>query len=229
MAAGTLALARDDLPEAARCRELTAEAAQNANRPPACVAICLAFAANRYSAVGQLGKAKVLAERAITVAEPTNMPTAMVQGRLALGVAIAESNPARAQFYLGESLVMSTRLDYAQEKELQSAAFLASYLHDDRATLELARKAIDHLRWTGDQANLVVMLELVSAALASSKPEAATAIARASVAIRQRAIGSAPCYRTLESVRDFPLNVDEAITYALSEIGHALNELISQR
>ena len=71
------------------------------------------------------GGAAPLAEEALSMARSTGMPTAIAQALLALGVAVADTNPAEARACLEESLEIGGVLGYEQVGELTGAVHLA--------------------------------------------------------------------------------------------------------
>jgi len=229
-AEGLLAIARGEYAEAARSFERGVDAMRRAGLPGAYISLQLAHTAALRTSAGDPGGAVPLAEEALSIARSTGMPTAIAGALLALGVAVADTNPAEARACLEESLEIGGALGYEQVGELTGAVHLASRLHDRRATLDLAGRAIRHLQWTSGQAGIVIMFDFVSAALRSTRPDAAVVIRGASEAIQRRARDSStdPAPTTRHSLdpndpdtlwaRGAAMNVDDACTYALAEI-----------
>jgi len=233
-AEGLLTMTRGEYAEAARSYERGVDAARRAGLPGAFLSLQLAHTAALRTSAGDPGGAVPLAEEALSIARSTGMPTAIAQALLALGVAVADTNPAEARACLEESLEIGGALGYEQVGELTGAVHLASRLRDRRATLDLAGRAIRHLQWSGGQSGLVLMFDFVSAALRSTRPDAAVVIRGASEAIQRRARDSSsdPARTTRHSLdpndpdtlwaRGVAMNVDDACTYALVEIAEYL-------
>jgi len=117
---------------------------------------------------------------------------------------------------------------------------VAFLVGDQAASLQLGRRAIHALQWSGDRVRMGLVLHMIAAALAPTRPDAATIIQGIAQA---HAVGSAPRMVELSSqlaatlgeehtrelrARGADMEWDQAIAYALTQITQALNELESQ-
>jgi hypothetical protein len=159
---------------------------------------------------------------------------------LALGTAVAETDPGQAKACLRESRELSAALGYQSAINLTWAATIAYLVGDQATALELARHAIHSLWWGADRVRMGLVLHMISGLLAATRPEAAAIIQAAAQA---HAVGSAERIAQLRSdlaatlgeerarelrARGADMEWDQAIGYALAQITQALSELEPQ-
>ena len=161
-------------------------------------------------------------------------------GLLAVGAAVAETDPGRARACLRESRELSTALGYQSTIDPVWAAGIA-FLTGDRATaFELGRQAIRGLQRAGDRLRMAIVFYIIAGAFTTTRPEAAAIILGAAepyVAespksaqlislIVTQALGEEPA-RELRA-RGADMGWDQAIAYTLTQATQALNELESE-
>ena len=75
-----------------------------------------------------------------------------------------------------ESRELSTALEYQRALDHIWAATIAFLVDDRTATLQVGRRAIHALRWSGDRLRMGIILHLIAGAFAASRPDAAAII-----------------------------------------------------
>jgi hypothetical protein len=181
-----------------------------------------------------------LASEALALARQTGAPALIATSLLAVGLAVAETDPARAHACLRESRELSAALGYQSGYDLSRAAAIALLTDDRPATLELGRSAIRGLGWGGDRRRVGLVLYIIAAALAATRPEAAAIIQGAAEADVVEPVRTAQRIRSTvtaalgeERVRELrargaDMDWDQALAYTLTQISQALSEFQSQ-
>jgi hypothetical protein len=100
------------------------------------------------SCAGDTPAAVPLAREALALARQTGAPALIAAGLLAVGLAVAETDPSQARACLRESRRLSTALGYYSAANVVCAAGIAFLLGDQAAALELGRRAIHRLQWS---------------------------------------------------------------------------------
>jgi len=197
----------------------------------------LTIAAAGHVLIGDDTGAVPLANEALALARRTGAPALIATGLLAVGVAVAETDPERARACLRESWEASTALGYQSAIDLVWATAIASRMTDRTATLELGRGAIRGLQWGGDRLRMGMVLHLIAGALAATMPDAAAIIQGAAeayvVAPPPHAAELVELYvptalgekraRELRA-RGASMDWDQAVAYTLTQATQALNE-----
>jgi predicted ATPase/class 3 adenylate cyclase len=224
------------LAEAARLAEQAAGLAR-AGGDLADASIELTIAVGGQVFAGDAPRAVPLAREALALARQVGAPALIATGLLAVGVAVAGSDPDQARACLRESRELSTELGYQSAFDLARAAAIAFLIDDRAATLELGRDAIRGLHWGGDRLRMGMVLHMIAGALAATRPAAAVIIQGAAEAqvvesARTSRLSSADLSAILgdERARDLrargaDMDWDQAIAYALTQVTEALSEL----
>jgi len=195
----------------------------------------LTFAAAGHLLLGDARAAAPLANEALALARRIGAPALITTSLLAVGTSVAETDPEQARACLRESRELSTALGY---QNLSWGATLAFLVGDQTATLELGRRAIRGLQWSGGF-RMSFVLYVVAGALAATRPEAAAIIQGAAETYVPKApkfaqrIGSTVTEAVGEErarelrARGADLDWDQAVAYTLTQATQALNELDS--
>ena len=201
--------------------------------------VLLTIAVACHVCTGDASPAVPLANEALDLARQSAAPALIASGLLAMGMAVAETDPGRARACLRESRELSTALVYQSAANLVWATAIVFLVRDPAATLELGRRAIRGLQWGGDRVRMGMVLYMMAGALATSRPEAAAIIQGAA-----DAHAVAPPYPTQlitstvtaalgeERAREIrgrgaDMDWDQALAYTLTQATQALNELES--
>jgi hypothetical protein len=199
----------------------------------------LSSAAAFYVVAGDAPAAVPLANEAVALARQIGAPALIATGLLAVGLAVARTDPGQARACLRESRELSTALGYQGATDLLWGTALAFTVGDQAATLELGRHAIRGLRWGGDRARAGSILHMIAGTLATTQPDAAAIIQGAAAAY---AVGPDWIARTISSsvaealgderarelrARGADMDWDQAVAYALTQAAQALSELPS--
>jgi predicted ATPase/class 3 adenylate cyclase len=193
-------------------------------------------AAVAHLLVADATRAVPLASEALVLARQIGAPALIASSLLAVGAAVAQTDPGRARACLRESLELSTTLGYQGPLDHVGAAAIAFLLNDRTATLELGRSAIRALQGRGDRRIMTFMLHVIAGTLAATQPEAAAIIQGAAEAymvespnyvqpislIITEALGEERA-RELRA-RGADMDWDQAVAYTLAQITQALNE-----
>jgi hypothetical protein len=160
---------------------------------------------------------------------------------LAVGVAVAETDPGQARACLAESRELSATLGYHSAIDLLCATAIALMVGDRTDTLELGRRAIRALQWSGDRVRAGSILHMIAITLAATRPDAAAIIQGAAEAyavgpaestseiissIATQALGEERA-RELRA-RGARMDWDQTLTYTLTQTTQALSELQSE-
>src|SRR5215211_4203982 len=141
-----------------------------------------------HASVGDAPGALPLAHEAVALARQVDMPYAIINGLLVLGIALADTDRDEARACLTESLERSDILGYKNADNLGLALVLVSRLDDPPATLEIARRTMHQLHWARQPVWLTGGLNLVARALAPTQPDAAAVIQGAARGIALRTL-----------------------------------------
>jgi predicted ATPase len=226
--------------DAARLAEQAAGLAR-AGGDPADASVELAIAAVNHVLISDAPGAVPLANEALALARQVGAPALVATGLLAVGVAVAETDPRQARACLRESRELSAALSYESVIDLLLATAIALIVGDRTATLEFGRRAIRRLQWGGgDRARAGSIFHMIAGALATIRPDAAATIQGAAEAY---AVG--PAESTSEMInsiataalgeerarelraRGAGMDWDQALSYALTQTTQALTELES--
>jgi predicted ATPase/class 3 adenylate cyclase len=177
-----------------------------------------------------------LANEALALARKAGAPGLIATGLLAVGLAVAETDPGQARACLRESLELSTALGHHSAYDLLFATGIAFLIGDQAATLELGRRAIrSHQRGSG--LRMAFVFYIIAGALAGTRPEAAAIILGAAetyaaeppratqliTLIVTEALGEERA-RDLRG-RGAEMDWDQAVAYTLAQATQALSEL----
>ena len=197
----------------------------------------LTLATAGHVLIGDDTGAVPLANEALALARQTGAPALVATGLLAVGMAIAETDPERARACLRESRETSTAHGYQSAIDLVWATAIASRMADRTATLELGRGAIRGLRWGGDRLRMGMVIHMITGALAATRPEAAAIIQGAAEAYvvappphaAELVESHVPAALGEERARELrargaTMDWDQAVAYALTEATQVLNE-----
>jgi predicted ATPase/class 3 adenylate cyclase len=181
--------------------------------------------------VGDAPGAVPLASEALALARQIHAPALIASGLLAVGLAVADTDPARARASLRESRELSTTLGYQDDLGLLWATGIAYRLNDQAATLELGRRAIRGLQWGGDRLRMGLVLHMIAGALATTWPASAATIQGAAEAN----VTAPPSLKTRIALDDervqelrargADMDWDQAVAYTVTQTTQALSDL----
>jgi hypothetical protein len=222
--------------DAARLAKQAADIAQ-AGGDLADTSIELTFAVADHLLLGDAPRAVQLANEALPLARQTGAPALISKCLLVLGTAVAETDPEQARACLRESRELSIALGYQSAIDLNWAATIAFLVGDQATALELGRRAIHGLQWGGDRIRVGLVLHMIAAVLAATRPDAAAIIQGAAQA---HAVGSAERIVQLSNylaaalgaerarelhARGADMDWDKVIAYTLAQATQALSDL----
>jgi hypothetical protein len=234
-----IANTRGAFADAARLGEQAAAIAR-AGGDLADASVELTIAVADHVLVDDVPGAVPLAREALALARQIGAPALIATGLLAVGVAVADTDPGQARACLRESRELGTALGYQSAIDLVWATAIASRTHDRTATLELGRHAIGGLQWGGDRLRMAMVLHMIAGALAATRPDAAAIIQAAAEAYvvappnpAQLVSSNVPAALGNERVRELrargtDMDWDHAIAYTLTQATQALQELESE-
>jgi hypothetical protein len=224
--------------DGARLAEQAARIAQ-AGGDLADASVELTLAAMRHVLVDDAAGAVPLANQALALARQVGAPALIASGLLAVGMAVAGTDPGQARACLRESRELNTPLGYQSTLDLMWAAAIAFLVGDRTTTLELGRRAIRGLQWGGDRLRMGMALYMIASALAATRPEAAAIVQGAAEAY----VVQSPVFARLNSstvtetlgeqrvrelrARGADMDWDQAVAYTLTQATQALSELQS--
>jgi hypothetical protein len=177
-----------------------------------------------------------LAREALALARQIGAPALIATGLLAVGLAVAGTDPDQARACLGESRKLSTTLGYQSAIDLMWEAGIAFLVGDRAATLELGRRLIRGLQRGGDRLRVGFVLYMIAGTLLSTRPDAAAIIQGAA---ETHGVGLARPTRLITSavtaalgderarelrVRGADMDWDQALAYTLTQTTQALNQ-----
>jgi predicted ATPase/class 3 adenylate cyclase len=185
--------------------------------------------------IGDMPAAVPLAHEALALARQADAPALIATGLLAVGVAVAVTDPGQARASMHESRELSTALGYHSAIDLIWATAIASLTHDPTGTLELGRHAIFGLRRGGDRLRMAVVLHMIADALAVTRPAPAAIIHGAAEAhmvplpnpagplsLQVAALDDEQAQEL--RARGADLDWDQAVGYALAQATQVLDE-----
>jgi predicted ATPase/class 3 adenylate cyclase len=233
-ARSNIANTRGALAEAADFAEQAARLAR-AGGDLADASVELTIAVGGHVFAGDAPAAVPLAREALALARQIGAPALIATGLLAVGVAVADTDPGQARACLRESRELSAALGYQSAFDLARATSIAFLVGDLTGTLELGRRAIRGLQPSGDRLRMSMVLHMIAGALARIRPDAAAIIqgtAEAHVTESARTALSSPDpagalgderARELRA-RGADMDWDQAVVYALTQTTQALAE-----
>jgi predicted ATPase/class 3 adenylate cyclase len=223
--------------DAARLAEQAADLAR-AGGDLADASVELTFATSYHLLIDDAPAAVPLAREALALAHQTGAPALIATGLLALGAAVAGTDPEQARACLRESRELSTALGHHSAIDLLWATAIAFLVGDQAATLELGRRAIRGLQWAG-RLRMALVLYMIAGALLTTRPDAAAIIQGAAEAH----VVESPKFALLSSTvtaslgeerarelraRGADMDWDQAVAYTLTQTTQALSELQSE-
>jgi predicted ATPase/class 3 adenylate cyclase len=197
----------------------------------------LTFAVVGHLLVGDAPGAVLLAREALALARQVGAPALIATGLLAVGAAVADTDPGQARARLRESRELSTALGYQSAVDFTWAAAIALVINDQAAALQFGRRALRGLEWGGDRVRVGLVLHVIAGALAATRPDAAAIVQGAAAA---HAVG--PAARIVEQIssivaaalgeegaqelraRGADMDWDQAVAYTLAQTTQALSE-----
>ena len=199
------------------------------------VSVELAIAAAARVFVGDASGAVPLASEALALARQIRAPALVASGLLAVGLAVADTDPGQSRASLRESRELSTALGYQNDLGLLWATGIAYRINDQAATLEFGRRAIRGLQWGGDRLRMGLILHMIAGALATIRPASAATIQGAAEAnvvappsMKARIALGDERVRELRA-RGADMDWDQALAYTITQTTQALNDLGSER
>jgi predicted ATPase/class 3 adenylate cyclase len=196
----------------------------------------LSLAASRYVLAGDAPVAVPLANEALALARQTGAPALIATGSLAVGLAVAGTDPGQARACLIESRELSAALGYHSARDLVWAATIAFVIGDRVATLDLGRSAIRHLQGSGERVRAGVVLHAIAGALAATQADAAAIIQGAAethmaqpplfTQLINPAVTAALGEERAQQIRarGADMDWDQALAYTLTQATQALRE-----
>jgi hypothetical protein len=233
-ARSNIAITTGAFADAARLAEQAADLAR-AGGDLADASVELTYATSYHMLLDDAPAAVPRAREALALARQTGAPALIATGLLALGAAVAGTDPERARACLRESRQLSTALGHHSAVDLLWATAIAFLLGDQAATLELGRRAIRGFQWAG-RIRMALVLYMIAGALLASRPEAAAIILGAAEAY----VVESPQFALLGSTvtaslgeerarelrtRGADMDWDQAVAYTLTQATQALSEL----
>ena len=200
----------------------------------------LAMAVTGHLLAGDAPAAVPLANEALALARQIGAPALIATGLLAVGFAVAGTDPDQARARLRESRELSTALGYQSPTDLLWAATIAFLVGDRAAMLEFGRRVVHSLQWGGDRIRMGFILYMIAYSLAATRPDAAAIILGAAEA---HAVAAETIVQVISSaltaalgeepVRDLRarganMDWDQALAYTLTQTSQALSELQSE-
>jgi predicted ATPase/class 3 adenylate cyclase len=232
-ARSNIAIATGAFAEAARLAEQAADLAR-AGGDLADASVELTYATSYRLLLNDAPAAVPLAREALALARQTGAPALIATGLLALGAAVAGTDPEQARACLRESRELSAALGHHSAVDLLWATAIAFLLGDQAATLELGRRAIRGFQWAS-RIRMALVLYMVAGALLTTRPDAAAIILGAAEAY----VVESPQFAALSSIvtaslgkdrarelrtRGADMDWDQAVAYTLTQITQALSE-----
>jgi hypothetical protein len=222
--------------DAGRLAEQTAGIAR-AGGDLADASVQLNLAVANHLLLGDHSQAVRLANEALALARQIGAPALTASSLLAVGAAVAGSDPGQARDCLRESRELSTALGYQSSHDLVWAASIAFLINDRAALLELGRRAIRGLQAGGERIRVGLVLYMIAGVLVTTRPEAAAIIQGAA----ETYVGeSATLVQPISSImmgtlgderarelraRGADMGWGQALAYALTQTTQGLREL----
>ncbi len=233
-----IATTRGVFADAARLHEQAAGIAR-AGGDLADASLELTFAVADHGLAGDAPAGLPLAREALALARRVGAPALIATGLLAVGYAVAGTDPGQARARLRESRELSTALGYQSAIDLLWATAVAFLIGDRAATLELGRRAIRGLQRGGDRRRMGIVLHTIAGTLAATHPAAAVTIHGAAEPYVAASAGATQLISSILTealgeeraqelrARGADMDWDQAIAYTLSQAAQALSELQS--
>ena len=233
-ARSNIAIATGALADAARLAEQAADLAR-VGGDLADASVELTYATSYRLLLNDAPAAVPLAREALALARQTGAPALIATGLLALGAAVAGTDPEQARAYLRESRELSTALGHHSAVDLLWATGIAFLIGDQAATLEFGRRAIRGFQRAG-RIRMALVLYMIAGALLTTRPDAAAIILGAAEAY----VVESPQFAALSSIvtaslgkerarelrtRGADMDWDHAVAYTLTQTSQALSEL----
>ena len=225
--------------DAARLAEQAAGLAR-AGGDLADASVQLGLAAGGHILADDVPAAVPLASEALALARQIGAPALIATALLAVGVAVAGTDPGQARACLRESRELSTALGHHSALDLVWATAIAFLINDLTTTLELGSRAIRDLQWGGDRLRMGFIFHIIAGALVTTRPDTAAIIqgaadvyvvqpertARLIDSIVAAALGEERA-RELRA-RGANMGWNQAVAYTLTQTTQALSELQSE-
>jgi hypothetical protein len=222
--------------DAARVAEQAAGIAR-AGGDLADASVHLTFAAASHLQAGDAPAAVPPAREALALARQIGAPALIATGLLAVGTAVAGTDPEQARACLRESRELNTSLGY-HSRDLVPATALAFFVGDQATTLELGRSAINALQPRGDRLQMAQVLYMIAGALAATQPAAAAIILGSAETVAESPIFAQQASSIVTAAmgeqrarelraRGADTDWDQAVAYTLTQTTQALSELES--
>jgi len=238
-ARASIATIRGAFADAARYSEQAASLAR-AGGDLADASVHLTFAVGSHLIADDAPAAVPLANEALALARQVGAPALIAASLLAVGAAVADTDPEQARACLRESRELSATLGYQKPMGLTWEAAIAFLVGDQAATLDLGRRAIHGLEWGVDRIRVGIVLYMIAAALTAIRPEAAAIIQGAAEAhaiktgewivelITSTVAAALGEERARElRARGADMDWDQAVDYTLTQTTQALSALQS--
>jgi len=222
--------------DAARLAEQAAGLAR-AGGDLADASIELGRAVGRYVIADDAPAAVPLANEALALARQIGAPALIAGALLAVGLAVADTDPGQARACLRESRELSTALGYQSPTDLVRATGIAFRVGDQAATLELGTRVIRSLQWGGDRTRAGLTLHMIAITLAATRPDAAAIIQGAADAYVVQPERTAQLINSMVAAalgeerarelraRGADMHWDQILAYTLAQTSQALSEL----
>ena len=139
----------------------------------ACLALILATGGHMLA--GDTPAAVPLAREALALARQIGAPALVANSLLAVGAAVAETDPARPAPACAKAASW-TALGYQSARDLFWATAIAFLVGDQAATLDLGCRAIRGLQRAGERFQMGIVFHFIAGALAATRPDAAAII-----------------------------------------------------
>jgi len=232
-----IAFANGAFADAARLSEQGADLAR-AGGDLADASVELTYATSYHLLIDDAPAAVPLARQALALARQTGAPALIATGQLALGAAVAGTDPEQARACLRESRQLSAALGHHSAIDLLWATAIAFLLGDQAATLELGRRAIRGLQWAG-RIRMALVLYMIAGALLTTRPDAAAILQGAAEAY----VVESPTFALLSPAltaslgqerarelrtRGANMDWDQGVAYTHTQTTQALSELQSE-
>jgi hypothetical protein len=185
--------------------------------------------------VGDAPGAVPLASEALALARQIRAPALIASGLLAVGLAVADTDPGQSRASLRESSRAQHRARLPGRPRPAVGDRDRLPPHDQAATLELGRRAIRGLQWGGDRLRMGLVLHMIAGALATTWPASAATIQGAAEAN----VTAPPSLKTRIALDDervqelrargADMDWDQAVAYTVTQTTQALNDLGSER
>jgi predicted ATPase len=177
------------------------------------------------------------AREALALARQTGAPALIAASLLAVGTAVAQTDPGQARACLRESRELSTALGYQSTRDLFWVTAIAFQVGDRDSALDLGCRAIRGLQRGGDRFQTGIVLHFMAGALAATQPDAAAIIQGAAATYFAK---EPPVFTQLITsgvtaalgeqraqelrARGADMGQDQALAYILTETTQALTE-----